>query len=67
MLLKLVTAGLAATLIAAPVAAAQGDGDRASRSSVQTLSVIGDIPYGDALIAEFPADVAQINADPDVR
>ncbi|MDX6705952.1 MAG: hypothetical protein QOI48_1798 [Solirubrobacteraceae bacterium] len=67
MLLKLVTAGLAATLIAVPVAAAQGDGDRAFRSSVQTLSVIGDIPYGDALIAEFPADVAQINADPDVR
>jgi hypothetical protein len=32
-----------------------------------TLAVIGDIPYGDALIAEFPADIAEINADPDVR
>ena len=31
-----------------------------------TLAVIGDIPYGDALIAEFPADIEQINADPDV-
>jgi len=29
--------------------------------------VIGDIPYGDARIARFPADIAQINADPDVR
>jgi hypothetical protein len=32
-----------------------------------TLAVIGDIPYGDALIAEFPADIAEINADPAVR
>jgi hypothetical protein len=67
MLRKLATIGLAATLVAAPVAIARGDRDHASRPSVQTLSVIGDIPYGDALIAEFPADVAQINADPDVR
>jgi len=29
--------------------------------------VIGDIPYGDARIVRFPADIAQINADPDVR
>jgi hypothetical protein len=66
MLSKLATAGLAAALIAAPVAfAAQGDDGR--RPNAQTIAVIGDIPYGDALIAEFPADVAQINADPDVR
>ena len=32
-----------------------------------TLAIIGDIPYGAALIAEFPADVAQINADPAVE
>jgi len=31
-----------------------------------TLAVIGDIPYGAALIGEFPADIAQINADPAV-
>jgi hypothetical protein len=31
-----------------------------------TIAVIGDIPYGDAQIARFPAVVDQINADPDV-
>src|SRR3954471_9391447 len=29
-------------------------------------AVIGDTPYGDAQIADFPGDVAEINADPDV-
>ena len=46
----------------APVARAH---DRAHDAA--TVGVIGDIPYGDALIAEFPADIAEINADPDVR
>jgi hypothetical protein len=46
----------------APVA--RGD-DRADGAT--TLGVIGDIPYGDALIAEFPADIAEIDGDPDVR
>src|SRR3954454_21650420 len=46
----------------APVARAV-DRDRGAT----TLAVIGDIPYGDALIAEFPNDIAEINADPDVR
>jgi hypothetical protein len=32
-----------------------------------TFAVIGDIPYGDAQIARFPAVVDQINADPSVR
>jgi hypothetical protein len=32
-----------------------------------TYSIIGDTPYGDAQIAGFPSDIAQINADPDVR
>ncbi len=31
-----------------------------------TIAVIGDIPYGAAKIAAFPADIAKINADPDV-
>jgi hypothetical protein len=30
-------------------------------------AIIGDIPYGAPLIAEFPSDVAEINADPAVR
>ncbi|MFI1167225.1 metallophosphoesterase [Streptomyces sp. NPDC020801] len=32
-----------------------------------TFAVIGDIPYGDAQIADFPNVVEQINADRDVR
>jgi hypothetical protein len=32
-----------------------------------TFAVIGDIPYGDAQIANFPHVVSQINADPAVR
>jgi hypothetical protein len=32
-----------------------------------TLAIIGDIPYGAALIAELPSDIAQINADPAVQ
>jgi hypothetical protein len=32
-----------------------------------TFAVIGDIPYGDAQIANFPKVISQINADPDVQ
>lgn len=32
-----------------------------------TFAVIGDIPYGDAQIANFPKVIAQINADPAVQ
>ena len=32
-----------------------------------TLAVIGDTPYGDAQVAEFPELVADIDADPKVR
>src|SRR5438128_2026140 len=34
---------------------------------VHTFAVIGDIPYGAAEVAQFPAVVAQINADPAVE
>jgi hypothetical protein len=37
------------------------------RDSRFTFAVIGDIPYGDAEIAQFPSVVQQINADPDVQ
>jgi hypothetical protein len=50
--------GLAGAGVGAP---AQGEGDE------YTFAVIGDIPYGDAQIANFPRVVAQINADPAVR
>jgi hypothetical protein len=66
---KLLVAGVIAAAIAAPAAFARQDrqGQDGPRSGAQTLAVIGDIPYGDPLIAEFPPDIAQINADPAVR
>jgi len=67
MLRMLTAAGLAVALVAAPVAVARGDRGHGHRSNAETIAVVGDIPYGDAQIAQFPADVAQINADPDVR
>jgi calcineurin-like phosphoesterase family protein len=36
-------------------------------SKAYTLAVIGDTPYGDAKLAEFPRLVALINADPKVE
>jgi hypothetical protein len=50
----------ALTLTAAvPASAATGNG--------YTFAVIGDIPYGAAALASFPANIAQINADPAVE
>jgi len=46
-----------------PTAAAQPPADPAPYS----FAVIGDVPYGDALQARFPAFIDQINNDPDVR
>jgi hypothetical protein len=61
-------AALAITaLIATPATVALADRDADEGGRPQTLAIIGDIPYGAALVAEFPADIAQINADPDVR
>lgn len=63
----LLLAASVAALALAPAAAADahhGHGPKPNRAS--TLAIIGDIPYGPALIAEFPQDVNEINADPDV-
>ncbi|MDQ1629904.1 MAG: hypothetical protein QOI54_3648 [Actinomycetota bacterium] len=61
----------AAALLSTSVAAARGaqgdDGRHAPAGKDYTLAVIGDIPYGDAQIARFPAVVDQINADPSVQ
>jgi hypothetical protein len=61
-----ILAGALAAIVTVPVAAALAGDRHEEHSRMQTLAIIGDIPYGDALIAEFPADVARINADPDV-
>lgn len=50
----------AATLPASAAGAVPG-------ASPFTFAVIGDIPYGDAQIADFPKVVDQINADPAVQ
>ena len=65
----------AAALFAIPTAFAhQGDakhgdhghgGDRSNRPV--TYAVIGDTPYGLPQLENFPNDVAEINADPDVQ
>ena len=52
---------LTATAVGAPVAA------RADDARPYSFAVIGDVPYGDAMQQRFPAFIASINADPDVR
>ncbi len=39
----------------------------ASTESTWSFAVIGDVPYGDAMLADFPAFIDRINADGDVR
>jgi hypothetical protein len=51
-------------LAAMPTSAAQ---DRSHPEDPYTFAVIGDIPYGDAQIANFPHVIAQLNADPKVQ
>jgi len=66
--------GLAVALALAPAAGAHQHGHHAGHRGhaadldrrAATLAIIGDIPYGAPLIAEFPADIASINADPQV-
>ena len=66
MIRNLLLAAVVAAAIAAPVALAADNHQGGPKDRAETLAVIGDIPYGPDLIAEFPADVARINADPDV-
>ena len=55
-----------AVLSTAPVARA--DTNRSGhRARPVTYAVIGDTPYGQPQVDNFPNDVAEINADPDVR
>jgi hypothetical protein len=61
---------LTATLAYGPASASPstggGAGQKASGGQF-TFAVIGDIPYGDAQIANFPNVIKQINADPAVQ
>jgi hypothetical protein len=57
---------IAAIAGAASVRAGNGQPDNQSSSRI-TYAIIGDTPYGAPQLANFPNDVAQINADPKVR
>ena len=65
----LALAALTLALSAQPASAGAGGGadGSAARDGRFSFAVIGDIPYGDAQIANFPNVIKQINADPDVR
>jgi hypothetical protein len=64
-----VTALVYAAAGAAPATATPAAGTTAEQETEggYTFAVIGDIPYGSAQVAKFPAVVAQINADPAVQ
>jgi hypothetical protein len=62
--------GIAATAAVAALTALVLEASPASasdRDRAYTFAVIGDIPYGDVQIANFPKVIAQINADPAVQ
>ena len=61
---------VAFAVIAGGLTAAEGIGSAvpiASGYTGFTFAVIGDVPYGDAQVANFPKVIGQINADRDVR
>jgi hypothetical protein len=60
--LSLLTLALSAGSASAGPNAADADTD----DTPFTFAVIGDMPYGDAEITDFPRVISQINADPDV-
>jgi hypothetical protein len=64
-LLAGIAAGMTLLAVAVP-ASASGPAEQHSEDQRFTFAVIGDIPYGDAQIANFPHVVDQINADPAV-
>jgi hypothetical protein len=49
------------------VALAPSTSAQAATDSTYSFAVIGDVPYGEPLITNFPGFIGQINADPDVR
>ncbi|SFK58595.1 hypothetical protein [Geodermatophilus ruber] len=58
---------LVATTVALGTLAVPAAAQAAPDTSPFTFAVIGDIPYGSAEITAFPANIAQINADPSVQ
>ncbi len=63
------TLAAVAAVVALPAGAMAGNGHPVNAGSKNplTLAVIGDTPYGAEQIEQFPALVADVNADPKVR
>lgn len=66
---SLIGVALAALAVLTTTPAVSADNHPPERPAAKavTYAVIGDTPYGQAQIDNFPNDVAEINADPDVR
>ncbi|MEO6471289.1 MAG: metallophosphoesterase [Aeromicrobium sp.] len=66
-----IVAGLASLAVTATLsigsASASGSGEDSGNEDRFTFAVIGDIPYGDAQITNFPKVIKQINADKSVK
>ncbi|MDQ1730370.1 MAG: hypothetical protein QOK10_529 [Pseudonocardiales bacterium] len=66
-----VTTAVAAAIMSGSISTAgatdRPEGAGQDGSGKYTFAVIGDIPYGDAQIANFPNVIKQINADPAVQ
>jgi hypothetical protein len=64
-----VSAALGALALSISAGSAAADPRPGSRGgpAPTTFAVIGDIPYGDAQVEAFPAHIAQINADKNLR
>jgi hypothetical protein len=63
----LAVAGLVGVAVLLGVAAVMGFAGKDSAAADYSFAVFGDIPYGEPQLSAFPARIAQINADPDVR
>jgi hypothetical protein len=57
----------AVTLVAVPVVGADPGNSDGDRDVAATYAVFGDTPYGTPQLENFPDDVAEINADPQVQ
>ena len=64
---KTIKTTTAAAVLALGLFASQPATAADSTSEAFTFGVIGDIPYGDAEIAKFPARIQDINADKDLK
>jgi hypothetical protein len=63
---KLIGPVLATLVLAFAAGAPAADGDDGHRAAATTIAVFGDSPYSTTQLAQWPALINRINADPDV-